>query len=88
MYILVTCRRIRTKQKCTFAYNGEEELKKEVVKILDARGWDNKHLVDLRKARSCIEYILGGRYRDIEYKFSSSYNKYLNYKNGKNALVE
>lgn len=33
------------------------EIKKEVIKILDARGWDDKFKVDLRNKQSMINYL-------------------------------
>ena len=88
MYILVTCKKQGKYRKRTLAFNGEDEVKSEVVKLLDARGWDDKHKVDLRKLQSCLEYILDGTYTDIKYKFSSSLKKYNEYKYGTYAIVE
>lgn len=34
-----------------------KKLKKECIKILDARGWDDKHKVDLRSKNSMIDYL-------------------------------
>ena len=33
-------------------------LRAECVKILDAKGWDTKDLVDLRKRQSMIDFLL------------------------------
>ena len=33
-------------------------LRAECVKILDARGWDTKDMVDLRKRQSMIDFLL------------------------------
>ena len=32
-------------------------LKKEVIKILDQRGWDDKYDVDLRSKKSMVNYL-------------------------------
>ena len=87
MYILVKCKHKRTGQNCTKGYENFDEVKGEVVKILDAKGWDNKERVDLRKALSCLEYILGEEYTNIQYKLSSSYSNYYKYKYGTKALI-
>lgn len=87
MYILVTCKRARTGRKQTFAYESMEEIKKEVIKILDNRGWDNKVSVDLRSMQSCLEYILDGDYTSIKYKLSASFKKYSEYRHGTYALI-
>lgn len=34
-----------------------EDLKRETRNRLDIRGWDNKHLVDMRSDRSMIKYV-------------------------------
>ena len=34
-----------------------KELKKECIKILDLRGWDDKDRVDLRSKQSMINYL-------------------------------
>lgn len=88
MYILVNCKHARTNQKCTKGYKDFNELKEEVINILDARGWDNKEAVDLRKVQSCLEYVLEGNYNSIEYKLTNSLNKYIKYKEGTLALVQ
>lgn len=34
-----------------------QELKNEVIRILDSRGWDDKDRVDLRSKESMIDYL-------------------------------
>lgn len=34
-----------------------KQLKNECIKILDARGWDDKHKVDLRNKASMVNYL-------------------------------
>ena len=87
MYILVDCEHCRSGQKVTKGYESFQEIKDEVISILNSRGWDNKNQVDLRKVCDCLNYILNGNYKNIKYKFTPSYNKYLIYKYGYKTLV-
>ena len=86
-YILVEATRVSTGKKCTKAYENFEELKEEAIKILDGCGWDNKQLVDLRSVDSCLKYVLSGNYCHIQYRLSTSYSKFMEYRYGRRALV-
>lgn len=87
LYILVEAKDVRSGKKRTLAYENFDELKEKVVDILNGRGWDNKEKVDLRKVDSCLEYVLSGNLYSISYKFSTSYNKFMNYRYGIEAIV-
>ena len=41
-----------------------QNLKNEVINILDMRGWDDKYRVDLRNKQSMIEYL---RFYEIKF---------------------
>lgn len=86
-YILVDLTGVKTGKKYTKGYENFEELKEEVVKILDGRGWDNKERVDLRSVSSCLDYVLEGNYRNITHKLSLSHNKFMEYRYGTRAIV-
>ena len=67
--------------KCTMSYEDFADLKGSVIDKLDGRGWDNKHNVDLRSLRSCIDYLFSD-YRSVGYKKSKSYKKFCEYRFG------
>ena len=87
LYILVEATRVSNGKRYTKAFESFDELKGQVVNILNARGWDNKGTVDLRKTNSCLNYVLSGNFRDIEYKFTTSYSKFMDYRYGSKAIV-
>jgi len=87
MYILVTGERKGTNQKCTFGFQNEAEIKEEVIKVLDARGWDTKNQVDLRSISSCLNYLYNDKYINLKHTFTTSFDKYIQYKEGRNSLI-
>lgn len=53
-------------------------IKKEVIKILDVRGHDNKSTVDLRSLLSCLNYIYSD-YKLFRVKKTNSYKVFYQY---------
>ena len=79
-YILINCKHIRTGKEEHFSYENFDELKKDVIKLLDSRGWDNKGKVNVGSVRSCLRYLYRGKYKDIKYTYTTSFNKFVEYK--------
>ena len=86
MYILINYIKNPIGKKCTMAFDNFADLKDSCVVRLNNSGWYDKDRVDLRSADSCVKYLFDD-HRSINYKFSKSRKKYLDYRYGRQACM-
>ena len=86
-HIIIECKRADNGQRCTMGYEAFNELKEEVIKKLDSKGWDDKNKVDLRKVENCVQYILEGKFTDITVNLTSSFSKFIDYRYGTRGVI-
>lgn len=53
-------------------------IKDEALKLLDAKGWDNKDDVDLRSVHSCLSFVYND-FRNYRLIKTTSFKKYINW---------
>lgn len=68
----------------TYAWESFEELKKDVKEKLNLKSWMHKDNVDLRSLHSCI-YFMADDVFNVNWKKTKSFNKFIEYRHGKNA---
>lgn len=59
-------------------FQNFEQIKKEVIHLLDVSGWSNKTQVDLRSVLSCLNYLYND-YRKYKVMQTTSLTKFLNW---------